>query len=270
MKSKYVFWKSVRQVILLSGLVAGILGTTNTAEAQQFKDVQTPNSPLVLKAQGSFYVGGESVEQTEVELGSFGPAGHISINQLYVRYMIPQGGDDNVSVVMIHGMSLTGKTWETTPDGRMGWDEYFARKGHPVYVPDQISRGRSGFNQSVFNKVRAGVTPPKELPPMLRFGDEGIWPNFRFGSKSGQPFPDLQFPMDAAGEFSKQGVPDLSSTLPMPNPNNRALSDLALQLKRAVLISHSQPRPGHPRQQSHDHAGQKQSPGRRPDPEMDG
>lgn len=35
---------------------------------------------------------------------------------------------------MIHGMTLTGKTRETTPDGRMGWDEYFVRKGHPVYV----------------------------------------------------------------------------------------------------------------------------------------
>lgn len=35
---------------------------------------------------------------------------------------------------MIHGMTLTGKTRETTPDGRMGWDEHFVRKGHPVYV----------------------------------------------------------------------------------------------------------------------------------------
>ena len=45
---------------------------------------------------------------------------------------------------MLHGATLTGKSWETTPDGRMGWDEYFVRKGHPVYVPDQVGRGRSG------------------------------------------------------------------------------------------------------------------------------
>ena len=83
---------------------------------------------------------------------------------MYVRYMVPQGGDGNVPVVMVHGATLTGKSWETTPDGRMGWDEYFVRKGHPVYVPDQVGRGRSGFNQAVFNNVRAGSAPANALP----------------------------------------------------------------------------------------------------------
>jgi pimeloyl-ACP methyl ester carboxylesterase len=145
----------------------GLLGMTITAGAQQLTDVQTPKTPLVLKAQGSFYVGGDVVEQTQVELGSFGPAGHITVNQMYVRYMIPQSGR-NVPVVLIHGMTHTGKAWETTPDGRMSWDEYFARRGHPVYVPDQVGRGRSGFNQAVFNNVRAGVASPSALPPIWR------------------------------------------------------------------------------------------------------
>ena len=97
--------------------------------AQGLKDVQTSDKPLVLKAQGSFFVGGDKVEQTQGELGGLGPAGHIAVNQMYVRYMVPQGGDRNLPVVMVHGATLTGKTWETTPDGRMGWDEYFVRKG---------------------------------------------------------------------------------------------------------------------------------------------
>lgn len=96
---------------------------------------------------------------------------------------------------MVHGATLTGKSWETTPDGRMGWDEYFVRKGHPVYVPDQVGRGRSGFNQALFNDVRAGSTPPGNLPNILRFSDESVWPNFRFGAKPGAPFPDSQFPV---------------------------------------------------------------------------
>ena len=158
------------------------------ATAQALKDVQTPDTPLVLKAQGSFFVGGEKAEQTQVELGDLGPGGHIAVNQMYVRYMVPQGGDGNVPVVMVHGATLTGKSWETTPDGRMGWDEYFVRKGHPVYVPDQVGRGRSGFNQAVFNNVRAGSMPPANLPRWLRFSDEVVWPNFRFGSKPGAPF----------------------------------------------------------------------------------
>ena len=174
--------------------------------AQALTDLQTPDTPLVLKAQGSFFVGGEKVEQTQVELGDLGPGGHITVNQMYVRYMVPQGGDGNVPVVMVHGATLTGKSWETTPDGRMGWDEYFVRKGHPVYVPDQVGRGRSGFNQAVFNNVRAGTAPRGATsPPWLRFSDEVVWPNFRFGSKPGAPFPDSQFPVTAVDELVEAG-----------------------------------------------------------------
>jgi pimeloyl-ACP methyl ester carboxylesterase len=220
-------------------MLTGILGMPATALAQQLIDVQMPRTPLVLKAQGSFFVGGETVEQTRDELGSFGPAGHITVNQMYVRYMIPQG-DRNVPVVMIHGMTHTGKAWETTPDGRMGWDEYFARRGHPVYVPDQVGRGRSGFNQALFNNVRVGVASPGALPPMWRFSDEVSWPDFRFGAEPGAPFRDGQFPVAALAELSKQSIPDLSMALPTPNPTYKALSDLAIQVKGAVLVSHSQ------------------------------
>ncbi len=221
-----------------------MLGTAPAVHGQALKDVQTPDAPLVLKAQGSFFVGGEKVEQTAGELGDLGPGGHITVNQMYVRYMVPQGGDANVPVVMVHGATLTGKSWETTPDGRMGWDEYFVRKGHPVYVPDQVGRGRSGFNQATFNNARAGLAPPSGLPRWLRFSDEVVWPNFRFGSTPGTPYADSQFPVAAVDELSKQGVPDVSfGGLPNPNPTLKALSDLATQLNGAVLMGHSQSGP---------------------------
>ena len=204
----------------MGAALAGVLGTAVNVQAQALKDVQTPDTPLVLKAQGSFFVGGEKVEQTQGELGDLGPGGHITVNQMYVRYMVPQGGDGNVPVVMVHGATLTGKSWETTPDGRMGWDEYFVRKGHPVYVPDQVGRGRSGFNQAVFNDVRAGSAPPSSLPRWIRFSDEVVWPNFRFGSKPGAPYADSQFPVTAVDELSKQGVPDVSfGGVPNPEPH---------------------------------------------------
>src|SRR5688500_7032391 len=153
-----------RSAILRGVTLTIVLGTVSSVLAQSLKAVQTPDTPLVLKAQGSFFVGGEKVEQTQAELGDLGPGGHITVNQMYVRYMVPQSGDGNLPVVMIHGATLTGKTWETTPDGRMGWDEYFVRRGHPVYVPDQVGRGRSGFNQAVFNNARAGSAPANTLP----------------------------------------------------------------------------------------------------------
>ena len=220
--------------------MAGALTAASRLEAQALKDVQTPDTPLVLKAQGSFFIGGETVEQTQGQLGNLGPGGHITVNQMYVRFMVPQGGDAHVQVVMLHGATLTGKSWETTPDGRMGWDEYFVRKGYPVYVPDQVGRGRSGFNQAVLNDARAGLASADKLPPWLRFSDEGVWPNFRFGARAGEPFADTQFPVAAVGELSKQAVPDISSGLPQPNPNWKALADLAGQLSGAVLMGHSQ------------------------------
>jgi pimeloyl-ACP methyl ester carboxylesterase len=232
-----------RSALLVAMALVGAVATAVGTEAQALEDLQAPKTPLVLKAQGSFFVGGEKAEQTEVELGNLGPGGRITVNQMYVRYMVPQGGDLNVPVVMIHGATLTGKSWETTPDGRMGWDEYFVRKGHPVYVPDQVGRGRSGFNQAIYNNARAGSAPPSNQPVWLRFSDEVVWPNFRFGSKPGAPYPDSQFPAAAVDELSKQGVPDMSFGLPRPNPTLTALSVLATELRGAVLIGHSQSGP---------------------------
>lgn len=235
---------SCRRAIRTGIAAAALFTLAGGAGAQALKDLQTPRTPLVLKAQGSFFIGGVKSEQTRVELGGLGPGGNITVNQMYVRYMIPQRGEGNLPVVMVHGATLTGKSWETTPDGRMGWDEYFVRKGHAVYVPDQVGRGRSGFNQALFNNVRAGSAPPGGLPNMLRFSDEVVWPNFRFGLKPGEPFADGQFPVEAVDELSKQGVPDLSfGGIPSPNPTLKALSDLATELKGAVLMGHSQSGP---------------------------
>ncbi len=207
--------------------------------AQSIKDIQSVQKPLLLKAQGSFYVGGERLNQTFEQLGSFGPAGNITVNQMYVHYMIPQK-IKGLPVIMIHGMTLTGKTWETTPDGRMGWDEYFVRKGHSVYIPDQVGRGRSGFNQAVYNDAKAGKIEASKVPSIWRFSDETSIPNFRIGTTEGNPNAEGKFPFEALSELSKQAVPDISMSLPNPNPTFKALADLSADLGKVVLLSHSQ------------------------------
>jgi pimeloyl-ACP methyl ester carboxylesterase len=213
------------------------------AVAQALGEIRPSGSPLVLKSRGSFFVGGERVEQTAVEIGSLGPDDQITINQMYVEYMVPER-PTKVPVVMVHGATLSGKTYDTTPDGRMGWYEYFVRNSHPVYVVDQIGRARSGFDQSVFNNVRAGKVPPDKQPSLLRLGDRfGAWTNFRIGPKPGQAFPETRFPVEAADDLSKQSIPDLLGTSRATNPNWKALSDLALQLNGAVLLTHSQSGP---------------------------
>jgi hypothetical protein len=208
---------------------------------------QKQSKPLVLAEQGSFFVGGENKTLPTPPPApprpggppTF-PGGDITINQMYVQYQIPVNGSRHVPVVMVHGCCLSSKTWETTPDGRMGWNEYFVRKDRPVYLADQVSRARSGFDPSTFSAVKAGTLPPSELPNVLDASHQAAWSIFRFGPTYGTAFPDEQFPVQAADELYKQMIPDLNAVLPMPNPTWTNMAALAVKLKGAILIGHSE------------------------------
>jgi hypothetical protein len=204
--------------------------------------VAVAQKPLTLASQGSFFVGGESKTITAPGRGP-GAApipGEITINQMYVQYQIPVKGAQHVPVVMVHGCCLSSKTWETTPDGRMGWSEYFVRKDRSVYLADQSSRARSGFDPTTISAVRAGTLPPAQLPNVLAATHQTAWSVFRFGPSYGKPFADGQFPIEAVDELYKQMIPDLNSTLPNPNPTWKNMADLAVKLNGAVLMGHSE------------------------------
>src|SRR5436309_3475994 len=147
------------------------------AEESRHDDLK---KPLVLASQGSFFVGGETkkADAPPVPAGP-GPAGFgvgdVTINQMYVQYQKPMNAAQHVPVVMVHGCCLSSKTWETTPDGRMGWSEYFVRQHRAVYLADQSGRARSGFDASVFNEVRAGARPPTGQPNMLWADHQFAW-----------------------------------------------------------------------------------------------
>jgi len=231
--SRFRIPQTSRSMVL--ALLAWTLATASGGGAQELQDLKKPATPLVLQSQGSFIVGGDIVFSDA--LGS-GGSGHIAVNQMYVQYKVPPSS--RVPVVMVHGADLSGKSYETTPDGRMGWEEYFVRKGHAVYLPDQVSRARSGFDPTVFNRVHAGVALPSAQPLISHFNNENAWTVFRFGPTFGIPYPDEQFPVEAMDSFARQIVPDLNAMLPSPNPTHGALSDLALSLKGAVLMGHSE------------------------------
>src|SRR5204863_1041207 len=118
-----------------------LLGTTFLSAAatlgfsQTVATIKTPDGPLRLKSRGSFIVGGDVVSQTPTQLSSIYAtpplnAGDLTVNQMYVEFMVPER-ETGIPVVMLHGATLSGKTYDTTPDGRMGWYEYFVRRAHP-------------------------------------------------------------------------------------------------------------------------------------------
>jgi pimeloyl-ACP methyl ester carboxylesterase len=215
--------------LLVAGLV--MLGVGVSAQEQ---------TVLQIEKQGSFFVGGRDVRSdTLSSTTTRSPNGTITVDQIYVHYQIPVRAVGH-PITFIHGCCLTGKTWETTPDGRMGWDEYFVRHGHGVYVIDQASRGRSAASPSAINRVRIGKAAVDQLPPVSSVSHEEAWAIFRFGSEYPKVFPGMQFPLEAQSEFWKQMVPDWIEALPIPNPTVPALSELAQRLNGTVLVSHSQ------------------------------
>lgn len=198
------------------------------------------DGPLVIDKQGSFFVGGRNIKSDTLStLPAYAASGTVTVEQMYVRYQVPAGAA-RLPLTLIHGCCLTGKTWETTPDGRMGWDEYFVRRGHPVYVVDQAARGRSAANVTQVTGVRAGRVTPADTPPVFMAGQEAAWAIFRFGPEYPKVFPGMLFPLEAIDEFWKQMVPDWIATMSTPNPTVPALSNLAQRLGSTVLVSHSQ------------------------------
>jgi len=226
------------------------------AAAQSLSDVRPPSEPLVLKAQGSFFVGGRQIFSDAAGwdliglLGQFS-SGDVTVDQMYVQFQIPETGRRHVPIVFVHGCCLSSKTWETTPDGRIGWYEYFTRRGFPTYLAEQSGRARSGFNATIYNDVKEGSQPLSAQPPVLIGTAQFAWSVFRFGPGSCLAWPDEQFPMNKVDQLYKQVIPDLILTevpsltgeFVSPTTNNPTVENmatLARDLDGAILVGHSQ------------------------------
>jgi len=104
-------------------LAAGsfVLGMAASASAQN-----TPpqaNNPLVLKKQGTFYVGGTIEFRTPNSSATVtgdirSLPGNIAVHQMYVEYQVPVSQKYKYPIVFMHGGGHTGEFFRTTPDGR--------------------------------------------------------------------------------------------------------------------------------------------------------
>ncbi len=240
--------------------------------AQEYSDLKL-NGDLLLRGYGSFFIDGVQHE-LEPPVGT----GLSMISQMYVQYTLPktQRGKEHTPVVFVHGCCLSSKSWQTTPDGRMGWDEYFTRRGFDTYLADQVSRARSGFDATEYLKVRDGVAGAIN-PNILILNDQLSWNAFRWGETSctaspcqdtTTPNPGVRFPMQTVGvgpganlSFYNQVIPDLLSTLPLSTSVNCVdgncwpstasapfntpigMAKLATKLGGAVLVGHSESSP---------------------------
>ena len=226
--------KALRNVICCGAMIAAVTPAT----------AATLGGPLTLEDEGSFFVNGKIITSdfpgASLITGP-SPPGRIMVNQMYVHFRIPVA-KKGIPVVMVHGSTHTGMTYETTPDGREGWATYFVRKGAPVYVVDHAGRGRSGFDPTPINRMRDQPGGnPATLPTLLLGSHERAWPNFRFGPQYPEPFPGLQFPLEALDQYLMQLVPNAETTLVGVGDNTvNALAALLDKIGPAIVIVHSQ------------------------------
>jgi Alpha/beta hydrolase family len=143
-------------------------------------------APLVIQEQGSFAAGGKLVTAP----GAFDPrkpsdpAGQTYRgDHAYAFYQIPAKAR-KYPIVMWHGNGQFSKTWETTPDGRDGFQNIFLRRRYSVYVIDQPRRGDAGRSL-----VESTIAPTPNEQMWFNQFRVGLWPNY---------FEGVQFARDPA------------------------------------------------------------------------
>lgn len=162
--------KPWRSFILLLLISTGIL-TPADAMAQQASKPE----PLVIQEQGSFAVGGTVVAAP----GTFDPRKPLEPagqtyhgDHVFAFYQIPVN-PRRYPIVMWHGAGQFSKTWETTPDGREGFQNIFLRRHFSTYLIDQPRRGDAGRSM-----VETTIKPTPDEQLWFNQFRVGIWPNY--------------------------------------------------------------------------------------------
>lgn len=155
--------------------------------------------PVTIVDQGSFLAGGTVVTAPGTYKGTTEPTNNagetLHGDHAYVFYQKPKNAHHN-SMVFLHGYGQSAKTWETTPDGRDGFQNIFLEKGYKTYLVDEPRRGRAG---------RSTVATTISARP-----DDQLWfNNFRIGQWPGY-YDNAAVPKDAASQdqFFRAMTPD--------------------------------------------------------------
>ncbi len=191
-------------------------------------------SPILIEQQGSFTVGGTVKTSAgtfdPIADGAFNPSDQSTEGQTLhgdhatVLYQIPVDARE-LPLVFWHGYGQSMRTWQTTPDGREGFQSLFLRRDYSVYLLDQPRRGLSGRG-----------TEPTTISAAT---DDQLWFGiFRLGLGT-EFYPGVQFSKDpkALDHYFRQMTPD---TGPLDiHVNIKAVSALFDKIGPAILVTHS-------------------------------
>lgn len=207
---------------ILAALAFAALSASSLTHATQGDAAK----PLVIQEQGSFAIGGTIIQSP----GTFDTANPASGRQTLhgdharVFYQVPVNAR-KLPLVMWHGFGQFSKTWETTADGREGYQNLFLRRGFSTYLIDQPRRGAAGRG-TVGGTVSA--TPDEQR--WFNTFRVGVWPEY---------FPGVQFSRskEALEQYFRSMTPD---TGPIDvKVTSDAVSALFDKIGPGILVTHS-------------------------------
>lgn len=155
---------------VLLKISAGIIASA-TAIAGDNSNV----APLIIQEQGSFAAGGTvaTAPGTFDPKKPLEPAGQTYHgDHVYAFYQIPVK-PRKYPIVMWHGAGQSTKTWETTADGREGFQTIFLRRSFSTYLIDQPRRGDAGRSM-----VKTTIKPTPDEQLWFNQFRVGMWPNY--------------------------------------------------------------------------------------------
>ena len=161
------------------------------------------------------------------------PNGEFEVEQMYVQY-VKLGAAEGARCRCCCGTAADcrGVTWETKPDGKPGWQQFFLNAGYDVYVSDAVERGRASWARypEIF-KSEPIFRTKKEAWELFRIG-----PTYEVGGKR-VAFEGQQFPVEALDQFMKQGVPRWVTN---DAATQKAYDELVQKVCPCIIVVHSQ------------------------------
>lgn len=209
------------KILSYYGIFLTFIITSSSLQGQK-----NSRQPLMIAEQGSFAVGG-TVLTNPGKFNPFKPTPEgqtYSGDHAYIFYQIPVKAR-KYPLVMWHGIGQFSKTWETTPDGREGYQNIFLRRNFPVYIMDQPRRGNAGRST-----VSSKIEPIPDEQQWFNVFRVGLWPKY---------YENVQFARDSAtlNQYFRSMTPNLG-TIDI-NVNSDAASALFTKIGPAILVTHS-------------------------------
>ncbi|WP_207774398.1 alpha/beta hydrolase [Sphingobacterium corticibacter] len=206
-------------------LLFGFMLSLSISGSISAQTVQKKN-PIILEDQGSFAAGGSVITNP----GKYDPVKRTSDGQTYhgdhayVFYQKPVDAK-KLPLVFWHGIGQFSKTWETTPDGRDGFQNIFLRRGFGVYVIDQPRRGNASRSM-----VKATISPTPDEQDWFGTFRVGVWPDY---------FPGVQFSKDpeTLNQYFRSMAPSIGPI--DPEIVTDATAALAQKVGPLILVTHS-------------------------------